>query len=134
LNDQEKFQYWLEHAQYDLETAEAMLKNGRWLYVVFMCQQAVEKLVKGLYGLYLDFDEMPRIHNIRTLIKRFEPRLPSSISPEYLHLFDTLTGYYINNRYPDYTEELAKKIKEGDSRRIHQETREAFEWLLTLKP
>ena len=134
MNDQEKFQYWLEHAQYDLETAEAMLKNGRWLYVVFMCQQAVEKLVKGLYGLYLNFDEIPHIHNIKTLIKRFETWLPNTVAPEYYHLFDTLTGYYINNRYPDYTEEMAKKIKEGNSRQIYQQTKEAFGWLLTLKP
>ena len=111
MNDQEKFKYWLDHAQYDLETAEAMLKNDRWLYVIFMCQQAVEKVVKGLYGLYLDFDEIPRIHNIKTLIKRFETQLPSTVTPAHCHLFDTLTGYYINNRYPDYTEELAQKTK-----------------------
>ena len=122
LNDQEKFQYWLEHAKYDLETAEAMLKNGRWLYVVFMCQQAVEKLVKGF------------IHNIKILVKRFEAQLPSTVSPEQYQLFDILTGYYINNRYPDYTEELAKKTKEGNSRPVYQQTREAFKWLLTLKP
>jgi len=133
LNDQEKFQYWLEHAQYDLDTAEAMLQNGRWLYVVFMCQQAVEKLVKGLYGLYLDFDEIPHIHNIKTLIKRFETLLPNTVTSEYYHLFDTLTGYYISNRYPDYTEEMAKKVKEGNSRQIYKQTREAFGWLLTLK-
>ena len=134
MNDQEKFQYWLEHAWYDLETAEDMLKNGRWLYVVFMCQQAIEKLVKGLYGLYLGFEEIPRIHNIKTLLKCFEPRLPDSVNSEYYYLFDTLTGYYINNRYPDYAEALANKIKEGNSRQICQQTREAFKWLLTLRP
>ena len=134
MNDQEKFQYWLDHAQYDLETAEAMLNNGRWLYVIFMCQQAVEKLVKGLYGLYLNFDEIPHIHNIKTLIKRFEARLPSTVKPEHYQLFDTLTGYYINNRYPDYTEELTQKAKERNSRQIYQQTREVFGWLLTLKP
>jgi len=58
----EKFEYWLDIAQYDLVTADAMLSGGRWLYVVFMCQQAVEKLVKGLYTLYTD-DSVPRIHN-----------------------------------------------------------------------
>jgi len=33
-----------------------MLLSGRWLYVVFMCQQAAEKLSKGLYNnRYPDF-------------------------------------------------------------------------------
>ncbi|MDR2670629.1 MAG: HEPN domain-containing protein, partial [Oscillospiraceae bacterium] len=46
----EKFEYWLDIAKYDLTVAESMLRDGHWLYVVFMCQQAVEKLVKGLYS------------------------------------------------------------------------------------
>jgi HEPN domain-containing protein len=47
---QEKYDYWLDIAKYDLDTADAMLDSKRWLYVVFMCQQAVEKLTKGLYS------------------------------------------------------------------------------------
>jgi HEPN domain-containing protein len=53
MDAQEKYDYWLDIAQYDLETASAMFDSGRWLYVVFMCQQAVEKLVKGLYAWLL---------------------------------------------------------------------------------
>jgi HEPN domain-containing protein len=49
MDDQEKYEYWLETAQYDLDTAKAMFESGRWLYAVFMCQQAVEKLSKALY-------------------------------------------------------------------------------------
>jgi len=71
MNAQEKYEYWLDIAQYDLETANSMLSSGRWLYVVFMCQQATEKLAKGLYTLYVD-DNIPRIHNIKTIVERFE--------------------------------------------------------------
>ena len=49
----EKYQYWIKHAQYDLDTADSMCQTGRWIYVVFMCQQAIEKSVKGMYGLLL---------------------------------------------------------------------------------
>jgi len=35
--------YWDELSQYDLETAVVMLAGGRYLYVGFMCHQAVEK-------------------------------------------------------------------------------------------
>ena len=48
----EKYSYWEDIAVYDLGTAEAMLNSGRYLYVVFMCQQAVEKITKGLFILY----------------------------------------------------------------------------------
>ena len=48
----EKYFYWETSAEYDLLTAEAMQKAGRYLYVAFMCQQAIEKINKGLYVLY----------------------------------------------------------------------------------
>lgn len=39
---------WRERAEYDLETAEAMITTARYIYAVFMCQQAVEKSFKAL--------------------------------------------------------------------------------------
>jgi HEPN domain-containing protein len=37
--------HWLERSNYDLETAKAMLGAKRYLYVAYMCQQAIEKLL-----------------------------------------------------------------------------------------
>jgi HEPN domain-containing protein len=37
-------QRWRELALYDLGTADAMLSAGRYLYVLFCCQQAIEKI------------------------------------------------------------------------------------------
>ena len=42
----DKAQYWIEISDYDLETAEAMLHSKRYLYVGFMCHQAIEKIFK----------------------------------------------------------------------------------------
>jgi hypothetical protein len=33
---EEKYAYWLEAAQYDLDSADAMYNGGRWFYVVFL--------------------------------------------------------------------------------------------------
>jgi len=38
----ERIEYWLELADYDLETAKVMQQTGRYLYVGFMCHQTVE--------------------------------------------------------------------------------------------
>ena len=133
MNAQEKYDYWLDIAQYDLETADAMLSGGRWIYVVFMCQQAVEKLVKGLYSLYVD-DNIPRIHSIRTIVERFEDKLPATVVEEKFCFFDTLSAYYLNNRYPDYINKLSSQITEAEAGEILSRTKEEFAWLLTLRP
>ena len=63
MDNNEKYGYWEECAQYDLDTADVMFGSGRYLYCVFMCQQAIEKIVKGIYVLYTG-EEPVKTHNI----------------------------------------------------------------------
>jgi len=133
MDNIEKYNYWLDIAQYDLKAAESMLKSGHWLYVVFMCQQAIEKLVKGLYSYYKP-DIPPFMHNIKTIAARFESNLPSAIPENTMEFFDELTAYYINNRYPDYVSKLSTQIDETEAADIMAKSKEVFAWLLTLKP
>ncbi|HHE38322.1 MAG TPA: HEPN domain-containing protein, partial [Candidatus Cloacimonetes bacterium] len=44
-----KVSYWVELSDYDFKTAKAMLKSKRYLYVGFMCHQAVEKILKAYF-------------------------------------------------------------------------------------
>jgi len=133
MDAQAKFKYWLDIAQYDLYVAESMLNCGHWLYVVFMCQQAVEKLVKGLYSFYLP-DTPPHLHNIKTIASRIEPSLPTAIPADTMDFFDDLTAYYLNNRYPDYISKLSSQISEMEAAEVMAKAKEVFAWLLTLKP
>ncbi len=133
MDAQEKYGHWLKYAQYDLDTADAMHNTGRWLYVAFMCQQAIEKLVKGLYVLYID-DNVPRVHNISSVAVRFDDKLPETISDERYRFFDTLTSFYMNNRYPEYKEELSIGLDEARSKALITQTKEVFAWLQTMRP
>jgi len=132
MDAQAKFDYWLDIAQYDLVVAESMLNNKHWLYVVFMCQQAIEKLIKGLYSYYMP-DTPPHLHNIKTIATRVEPNLPTAIPDDTMDFFDELTAYYLNNRYPDYVSKLSAQISETEATEVIKKTKEVFSWLLTLK-
>ena len=133
MNTQEKYEYWLDIAKYDLDTADAMLTTGRWLYVVFMSQQAIEKLVKGLYTLYVS-DEVPKTHNINFLLQKFENQLAQPIAESRYELFEKLRSFYIEGRYADFKQKLSESIEGQEARNVMKETKEAFAWLLTLKP
>jgi HEPN domain-containing protein len=132
MTEDEKYEYWLDIAEYDLNTAEAMYKTGRWLYVVFMCQQSIEKIVKGLYVSYLD-DLFPRIHDINNLLKRFENKLPMPVSEENKMFFARLSAFYLNNRYPEYKSKLSKETNKNEALEMLNKTKEVFKWLKTLK-
>jgi HEPN domain-containing protein len=40
---------WESLAEYDIVSAKVMLEAGRYLYVAFMCQQSVEKMLKACF-------------------------------------------------------------------------------------
>jgi len=133
MDSSEKFEYWRDIAQYDLKTAQAMYRTGRWLYVVFMCQQAIEKLCKGLYLLLID-DNIPQIHDINSLVTKFADKLPEPIDDEKRLLFARLSAFYLKNRYPEYKERLSMSLDKKEAGSILKKSREVFKWLLTLKP
>jgi len=133
MTAEEKYAYWLELAQYDLESADAMFNAGRWFYVIFMCQQAIEKLCKGLYTLYLD-DNVPKIHNIKQVFMCFEKSLPDTVGEDRYHLFDLLSAHYLLTRYPDFTNQAVGQLSKNEVELLLAKTKEVFSWLLTLKP
>jgi HEPN domain-containing protein len=133
MDTQEKFEYWQDIAHYDLETAQAMFSAGRWFYVVFMCQQAVEKICKGLYLLFID-DNVPWTHDINSLITKFADKLPEAVDDRKRLLFAKLSAFYLNNRYPEYKERLSVSLNKEEAQSVLNETKEAFAWLETLKP
>lgn len=137
LDNKEKYSYWEDIADYDLGTAEAMLLSGRYLYVVFMCQQAVEKLTKGLLVLHKG-EEPPRTHNIwsvfdRTFdIDRFEEK-EKTVAENYFSFFDELLAYYISERYPSYKEKLSESITKEKASEVLNKSKEVISWLKSLR-
>ncbi|MGO1527499.1 MAG: HEPN domain-containing protein [Senegalia sp. (in: firmicutes)] len=137
MNNEEKYEYWLDIAKYDLETAEAMFDSGRYLYVVFMCQQSIEKLVKGLFVLK-NSKEPPRIHNILNIFeKTFDTEKVTKFSDvdieSYFDFFDELLAYYISERYPSYKNKLSKTIDKNTGLKVLNKSKEVFKWLKSLK-
>ena len=132
MTSEEKYAYWLDLAQYDLDTAQAMYTGGRWFYVAFMCQQALEKLCKGIYNFFID-DNVPKTHNIRFILKKIETSLAATVKPELYILTDTLTSIYLNNRYPDFASKSTINVNKSKAADLLEKTKEAFAWLLTLK-
>jgi len=87
---------WLNQADYDMDTAEYMLRGGRNVYAVFMCHLAVEKALKGLYQARLDRTP-PKTHNLAYLLGQTGLTAPQA-TVEFLV---QLNEAHIATRYPD---------------------------------
>ena len=124
MHKKTKIEYWLDIADYDIKTAEAMLKSKRYLYVVFMCQQAIEKIIKAIFIQEND-KEPPRTHNLIYL----SDLLNINLSDIQINLLEDLSSYYIAGRYPEYKQKLSGLIKNGKCNDIFKSSKEFYKWL-----
>ena len=117
--------HWVERAEYDLETARSMLDTGRYLYVGYMCQQAVEKVLKGIIAQQ-NKENLP-IHNLNRLAQ--VAGIENDLNAEQFNFLAELTPYCIEARYGDYRESLSEIINEQRAREVYAKTQEIFQWL-----
>jgi HEPN domain-containing protein len=102
----ERVEYWLELADYDIETAKAMLQTKRYLYVGFMCHQTVEKALKAVVARDCSEGEIPpKIHHLLKLADR--AGLFQKMSAEQQTFIKELNPLNIEARYPEYKEAIA---------------------------
>lgn len=122
----ERVRYWVEMSEYDMETAEAMLQTRRFLYVGFMCHQAIEKMLKGYWTARLE--EIPlKIHTLSRLAER--TGLDKDFNEEQWRIIDTLEPLYIEARYPSYKERLLKSLTEERCIDLLNKTKELQIWI-----
>lgn len=118
--------YWLDLADYDLETAETLYKGGRWLYVAFMCHQVIEKTLKAFWSAVRD-DSPPYIHNHKRLATGCG--LYDKMSDEQRDFIETITNFNIEARYPEDKEELSRMLTKQACREIIDETNALQQWI-----
>jgi len=116
--------YWVDLSKYDIDTAKAMLTSGRYLYVLFTCQQAVEKMLKALV-VQNTKNFPPKIHD---LVKLFSIADIEANDKKKEFLFK-LNFYYLETRYPHEISEISKQIKKKTALNFLDETKKILKWL-----
>lgn len=129
MDIENKIDYWIDIAGYDLDTAGAMLKTGRYLYVGFMCHQVAEKSLKAYYW-HSVHSEPPYTHNLLLLAE--QSNLGQYLNEEMRRLINRLMPLNIQARYPQDREELLKVLTEDVCNGLVRETEELFEWIKQL--
>jgi len=123
---EESIRHWLELSAYDLDTADAMLRTGRYLYVGFMCQQAVEKAMKACYQ-QREGQLPPRSHNL--LVLAAATGLLDQMAEEQKDLLAELEPLAIEARYPEHKQRMRQLLDEAFSATLLARTREILGWI-----
>ena len=122
----EQTKYWIGLAEYDIETARAMLVSKRFLYVGFMCHQAIEKTIKAYYCSVKN-DVPPFTHNLKSLAQRCD--LLPLFSEEQLDFIEEILPMNIEARYPKHKEMLFKLLTPQKCEEIIKQTEVLCQWI-----
>lgn len=129
MDEYAKAEYWLESAEYDLQTARAMLETKRYLYVGFMCHQTVEKALKAVLVAKKPDEELPYIHKLMRLANLSS--VSEEMSEEQLRLLDVLSPLNIEARYPLHKSMLLQSLTTERCKELISETEALYQWLKT---
>jgi len=117
--------YWNDLAEYDIDTARAMLQTGRYLYVGFMCHQTVEKALKAIIA---QNGKMPqKIHGLMKLAQ--QGGVYDIMDEKQKDLLDTLDPLNIAARYPEQKAKLSAVLTPERCKGILSETEDILCWI-----
>jgi len=115
---------WLALADYDLETARHMLATGRYLYVVFLCHLALEKMLKA-HVAEITQDVPTKTHDLIYLVKKCELEVPEN----HLDFIGKINTASIPTRYPEDLQRSLKEYPKSVAKDYLDQTMELVKWL-----
>ena len=120
--------HWVERSRYDLDTAKVMFDSGRYLYVAYMCQQSIEKMIKAIIAQQ-GKENFP-IHNLNRLAEIAE--INEELTSDQFNFLAELTPYHIEARYGDYKESLSEIIDAKKAEAVYKKTQEIHKCLYQM--
>jgi HEPN domain-containing protein len=115
---------WIALADYDIETARHMLATERFLYVVFLCHLALEKLLKA-HVAEVTQNVPIKTYDLIYLVKKAELEVPG----DYLDFIGKINTASIPTRYPEDLTRSLKEYPKAVAKDYLNQTMELIEWL-----
>ena len=97
----EQINYWKLTAEDNLETAEILISNNKYIEGLFFCHLCIEKILKALVVKEIG-NVPPKSHNLIYLHEMAKV----SISEEQRSFMAVLMKYQLEGRYPEYYEPI----------------------------
>ncbi len=115
---------WIDTANYDLKTAEAMLLSKRYIYVIFMCHLSIEKMIKAIISTEVK-GFPPKSHGLLFLSQKASIKFPDELQ-EFIELLDNVS---VVTRYPENLKKMSRDFNKKKAEEVFSITRRTLKWL-----
>lgn len=117
--------YWKVTAEEDWEVMKILFEKKKYLQSLFFGHLVLEKLLKAHWVKDNLSDLPPKTHNLIRLSSQTQLEL----SEDEIDFFDTMTGYQMEGRYPDYQLKVHLNLKKPKVEELLKEINRIRTWL-----
>ncbi len=143
MTKSEKYGYWLMLSDYDIGTVDCLIAGERWVYVAYLCQQAIERQLKGMY-LFYNNAEAPKTHNVTYLFSKVtsSDKFTGGVDTSHFEerrascedfLIDIM--FYYMSDYPfSYKNISSRFVDKALALDLYERTKNYISWLRSFQP
>ncbi len=125
MNKNEHIKYWIDAAEVDYRAMNNLFDSKDYVWSLFLGHLVIEKLIKAI-AVYKDVQNIPKIHDLNKISKRAGLDVDEKLGD----LFDVITSFNIEVRYPDYKNEFYNKCTKKFTSEYKEKISEIRLWLL----
>ena len=114
LTKQDHIDYWVKTASKDWKAIQDMYSTKNYVHSLFWAHLVLEKLLKAHWVKDNEGNTPPKIHMLVTILNKTKLQMPDS-DKQFL---SEMNQFQLEGRYPDYKDELFKKYKSVQTKKI----------------
>ena len=121
INVEKQINYWISASENDIDTAELLINNNKYLNGLFFCHLVIEKAIKA-HIVKNTRQIPPKPHNLLFLSEKANLKIKENDG----RFLGILMKYQLQGRYPDYNPFIPNKTKVNE---YLKKTKEIFQWI-----
>ena len=124
FNVDKTINYWVESADYDLETGKSLLESRKFPYALFFAHLAIEKVLKAIVVKETG-EHAPYTHSLALLAEKTNIEMTEEMHDQLAEYME----FHIEARYPDEKKDFYKKCTEEFAGKKIVEMEKVYKWL-----
>lgn len=126
MQEQDFIKYWIDASEIDYKAMQNLFESKDYVWSLFLGHLVIEKLLKAT-AVQNGKENIPKIHDLTKIAKA----AGLNMDENQMDLFDVITSFNIEARYPDYKHEFYNKCDQKFTTHYIDKIMELREWLLT---
>jgi HEPN domain-containing protein len=127
MEKEELIKYWIDASEIDYRAMENLFSSADYVWALFLGHLVIEKLLKAV-AVNNNISHIPKIHDLNKLAISAGINIDETLKD----LFDIITSFNLEARYPDYKREFYKKCDKQFTSDYISKIKEIRLWLLKL--